>query len=81
MWLGLLREPRAAGQPLGPTHKAILTEQFGRTFFGPQGLWWKTDTRLKRFTKDFTAEIESVTLGKVITDNTGVTVSGDAFKA
>lgn len=79
MWMGLLREPRTAGSPLGPTHKAILVEQFGRSIFGPQGFWWQTSYTMKKYTKFFTEEIESATLEKVISDNTGVTVSGNAF--
>lgn len=81
MWLGLLREPRPAGQPLGPTHKAILVEQFGRSIFGPQGLWWKNDVQLKQLTTPFASEIESTTLEQVISTNTGASVSGDAFTA
>lgn len=81
MWLGLLREPRAPGSPLGPTHKAILTEQFGRTIFGPEGNWWKTDARLQNKVKFFTEEIEGVTLEQVISENTGAAVSGNAFSS
>ena len=80
MFLGLLREPRAPGSPLGPTHKAIMIEQFGRSIFGPWGKWWKTNRPMAHKTRFFTEEIESTTLEKVISDNTGAAVSGDAFK-
>lgn len=81
MFLGLLREPRAPGSPLGPTHKAILIEQFGRAIFGPNGNWWKTDSMLQGLTADFAAEIDATTLAQVITENTGASVSGNAFAA
>lgn len=81
MFLGLLREPRAPGSPLGPTHKAILAEQFGRAIFGPKGNWWKTDNKLKGLTSEFAAEIDGTTLAQVITQNTGASVSGNAFAA
>jgi hypothetical protein len=69
MWLGLLREPRPPGSPLG------------RTFFGPQGLWWKKDATMKSLTAPFAAEIEATTLAGIITAHTGATVSGNAFAA
>lgn len=78
-WLGLLREPRGKGQPLGPTHKAMLIEQFGRIFFGRQGLWWQK--HLNRHTRFFgDQEMNTVTMAQIIRDNTGADVHGDAFK-
>eukprot|EP00892_Ulva_mutabilis_P008155 jgi/Ulvmu1/5711/UM024_0060.1 len=76
-WLGLLREPKKPGSPIGPTLRAIILEQFHRTFFGPGGFYWKN--RLSRV-GSFVAEIESATYADIITNNTNAAVSGNVFK-
>eukprot|EP00892_Ulva_mutabilis_P005677 jgi/Ulvmu1/3481/UM160_0003.1 len=76
-WLGLLREPKVPGSPLGPTLRAIIVEQFHRSFFGPGGFYWKN--RLSSV-GSFVAEIESATYADMITANTNAVVSGNVFK-
>ena len=77
-WVGLLREPKAAGSPLPPTLRAILIEQFHRSFFGRGGFYWKT---FMRKVGRFANEIENSTYGRIISANTGASVSGNVFKA
>ena len=78
-WIGLLREPREPGQPLGPTHKAMMVEQFGRIFFGKSGLWWEKD--LKRIVSKFgKQEVKKATMAQVIRDNTDADVHGNVFR-
>jgi len=48
MWLGLLREPKLPGSPIGPTLRAVLVEQFHRSFFGPGGFYWEALFRTLR---------------------------------
>lgn len=77
-WIGLLKEPRQNGQPLGPTHKAMMVEQFGRILFGNRGMWWEKD--LKRHVCVFKSEVQKTTLAKVIEDNTDVNPPAKVFK-
>lgn len=77
-WIGLLREPRAPGQPLGPTHKAMMIEQFGRIFFGRRGQWWQRD--LLRFVGIFGyKEVRQTSMAQIIRDNTDADVHGNVF--
>ena len=77
-WVGLLREPKAKSAPLPPTLRAILVEQFHRSFFGPGGHYWKT---FMRKVGRFANEIENSTYARIISANTGASVSGNVFKA
>eukprot|EP00892_Ulva_mutabilis_P004587 jgi/Ulvmu1/24/UM001_0025.1 len=77
-WLGLLREPKKSGSPLPPTLRAIIIEQFHRSFFGRGGFYWKT---FERKVGDFLSEVESSTYGEIISANTDANVSGNVFKA
>ena len=81
-WVGLLREPKAAGSPLPPTLRAILIEQFHRSFFGIGGNYWKSPANFFRV-RSYADEIESSTYSKIIAANTGAdVVSGsNVFKA
>ena len=77
-WVGLLREPKAMNEPLPPTLRAILVEQFHRSFFGRGGNHWRTFVRkVGRFAN----EIENSTYAAIISANTGASVSGNVFKA
>ena len=75
-WLGLLREPKTAGQPLPPTLRAIVVEQFHRSFFGPGGLYWRDDTDALG---NFLEEVEESTYARIIAANTDADVSGNVF--
>eukprot|EP00892_Ulva_mutabilis_P005800 jgi/Ulvmu1/3592/UM017_0004.1 len=77
-WLGLLREPKAAGTVLPPTLRAVLVEQFHRSFFGPRGFYWRT---IPRRVGRFLSEVESSTFARIITANSNARVSGNVFKA
>eukprot|EP00892_Ulva_mutabilis_P004920 jgi/Ulvmu1/27/UM001_0028.1 len=77
-WVGLLREPKGTSAPLPPTLRAILIEQFHRSFFGPGGFYWKT--YLRKVGK-FANEIENSTYARIIAANTNAKVSGNVFKA
>ena len=78
MWLGLLREPKLPGSPIGPTLRAVLVEQFHRSFFGPGGFYWARNTDA---VGNFENEIRSTQYSKIISDNTGATVTGNVFMA
>ena len=77
-WLGLLREPKEKGAVLPPTLRAILVEQFHRTFFARPHNYWRTFMGKVR---GFAKEIESTTYADIINANTGAKVSGNVFKA
>lgn len=77
MWLGLLREPRG-GRPLGPTHRAMMIDQFGRVLFGRRGNWWQY--KMHRDTQHFRQEIKRTSMAKIISDNFDVKLKGNAFK-
>lgn len=80
-WIGLLREPRSGRQPLGPTHKRMMIEQFGRIFFGKRGLWWENNQGMYKRVKVFEAEVKgNNVMAKVIRDNFGLNVRGNVFK-
>ena len=76
LWLGLLREPTLAGSPIGPTLRAVLVEQFHRSFFGPGGFYWR---RNLASIGSFEAEISSSQYSDIISANTGASVSGNVF--
>ena len=75
-WIGLVREPRIPGNVFGPTQRAILVEQFHRSFFGPGGLFWRDDISA---VGSFLAEIEASTYATILAANTGAPVSGNVF--
>ena len=77
LWLGLLREPKAPGSPLGPTLRAVLVEQFHRSFFGPGGFFWR---RNLASIGSFEAEISATQYSTIISANTGASVSGNVFR-
>lgn len=77
-WLGLLREPKTTGQPLPPTLRAIMVEQFHRSFFGIGGRYWKSNMRRVH---GFVREIERSTYARIISANTDITVFGNVFNA
>jgi hypothetical protein len=79
-FLGLLRENRVMGQrAFGPTMSLILTDQFHRVLFGSQGSWWEDD--FLSAVSGWEAEIRATSLGKVISDNTGISILGNGFSA
>eukprot|EP00892_Ulva_mutabilis_P006211 jgi/Ulvmu1/3962/UM180_0002.1 len=47
LWLGLLREPKSAGAALPPTLRAVIVEQFHRSFFGPGGFYWRDNRSIQ----------------------------------
>eukprot|EP00892_Ulva_mutabilis_P003698 jgi/Ulvmu1/16/UM001_0017.1 len=77
-WVGLLREPKAADAALPPTLRAIIVEQFHRSFFGPKGSHWKTFIRK---VGKYANEIENSTYARIIAANTNAMVTGNVFKA
>ena len=77
LWLGLLREPKAAGSPIGPTLRAVLVEQFHRSFFGPGGFYWRRNLSA---VAGFEAEISASQYSDIISANTGASVSGNVFR-
>ena len=77
-WLGLLREPKEKGAVLPPTLRAIMLEQFNRTFFARPHNYWRTFMGKVR---GFAKEIESTTYTDIINANTGAEVSGNVFHA
>eukprot|EP00892_Ulva_mutabilis_P006084 jgi/Ulvmu1/3848/UM018_0064.1 len=79
-WLGLLREPKAPGEVLPPTLRAIIVEQFHRSFFGRGGFYWKSPKHLRRI-RSYENEIADSTYAKIISANTKASVSGNVFKA
>eukprot|EP00892_Ulva_mutabilis_P005607 jgi/Ulvmu1/3418/UM016_0037.1 len=74
-WLGLLREPHTGG-PLPPTLRAIIVEQFHRSFFGPGGLFWG---RYQSDLGKYLSEVTASSYAKIISDNTGASLSGNVF--
>ena len=79
--LALLRENAVApggGQPFGPVNTAILTDQFHRLLFGPNGLWWADNSGK---VKGFKSEVESATFAKVLNANLPSSFSGNVFAA
>jgi hypothetical protein len=79
-FLGLLRENRLTRKRVfGPTMSLILTDQFHRVLFGSQGSWWEDD--FLSAVSGWEAEIQATSLGKVISDNTGVSILGNGFRA
>ena len=76
-WLGLLREPKAPGAPLPPTLRAIMIEQFYRSFFGRRGNFWRDFIRK---VGGFVEEIELTTYADIISLDTGASVTGNVFK-
>ena len=76
LWLGLLREPKLPGSPLGPTLRAVLVEQFHRSFFGPGGFYWQDDLAA---VGGFATEISSSQYSDIIRANTGAAVFGNVF--
>ena len=76
-WVGLMREPKQGDSPLPPTLRAIITEQFHRSFFGPGGFHW---SQFPRKVAGFRREIELSSYAKIIKANTNVKVSGNVFK-
>lgn len=47
---------------LGPTVRAIVTDQFHRSLFGKGGFWWEDDLHAVR---GFIKEIRRTTMGKI----------------
>eukprot|EP00892_Ulva_mutabilis_P004032 jgi/Ulvmu1/1/UM001_0001.1 len=78
LWLGLLREPKRAGSPIGPTLRAVLVEQFHRSFFGPGGFFWRRNLSA---IGGFESEISASRYSDIISANTGASVSGNVFRA
>eukprot|EP00892_Ulva_mutabilis_P011613 jgi/Ulvmu1/8824/UM049_0004.1 len=78
LWLGLLREPKLPGSPIGPTLRAVLVEQFHRSFFGPGGFYWRDNLGA---IGSFKPEISSTLYSDIISANTGATVTGNVFMA
>ena len=76
MWLGLLREPKLPGSPIGPTLRAVLVEQFHRSFFGPGGFYW---ARNRAAVGSFVQDIESTRYSDIISAVTDAEVSGNVF--
>eukprot|EP00892_Ulva_mutabilis_P000477 jgi/Ulvmu1/1042/UM104_0028.1 len=76
LWLGLLREPTLPGSPIGPTLRAVLVEQFHRSFFGPGGFFWRDNLSL---IGSFEAEIDASQYSTIISANTAASVSGNVF--
>ena len=68
-------EMRAA---FGPVNKAILTDQFHRILFGPEGDYYGKNPGA---IAGWEAEVSGCTLAKVFNANLGGTFSGDAFRA
>ena len=62
----------------GPTMERIITDQFHRITFGPQGRWWEDDHLLS---KAWAQEIGKTTLASIINDNTNAKIKGNGFKA
>ena len=77
-WVGLLREPKEKGAVLPPTLRAILVEQFHRTFFARPHNYWRTFLGKVR---GFADEIEQTTYASIINANTNAKVSGNVFHA
>ena len=77
-WIGLVREPRIAGNVFGPTQRAIIVEQFHRSFFGPGGLFWRRNTAALG---PFLREVEQSTYATIINANTNANVAGNVFLA
>lgn len=75
-FLGLLKENDAVPDVFGPVNKAIMTDQFHRSFFGRGGRWWENK---RDEVMDFADEVEECTLGKVIENNLGIEVQADVF--
>eukprot|EP00892_Ulva_mutabilis_P005365 jgi/Ulvmu1/31/UM001_0033.1 len=76
-WLGLLREPKVPGTPLGPTRRAILVEQFHRSVFGRGGFYWRNSAASLG---EFLPEVEASTYAQIIAANTGVAATGNVFR-
>lgn len=76
-WLGLLREPKTLGSPLGPTLRAMMVDQFARTVFGPQGFFWANDISALG---PFLAEVQSSTYAQIIAANTDFPATGNVFR-
>ena len=72
-----MREPRIPGNLFGPTQRAIIVEQFHRSFFGPGGFFWRDSTAA---VGSFLAEVEQSTYATIISANTGVQAGGDVFR-
>eukprot|EP00892_Ulva_mutabilis_P005792 jgi/Ulvmu1/3585/UM169_0003.1 len=75
-WIGLVREPRIPGGIFGPTQRAIIVEQFHRSFFGPGGLFWRDTASALG---SFLPEVEQSTYATILAANTGVPLSGNVF--
>ena len=76
LWLGLLRGPTVGGSPIGPTLRAVLVEQFHRSFFGPGGFYWGNNLSA---IGSFAPEISASQYSDIISANTGASVSGNVF--
>ena len=75
-WIGMVREPRGSDEILGPTQRAIIVEQFHRSFFGPGGFYWRDNLRA---VGGFAEEIAATRYSDIISANTGAVVSGNVF--
>ena len=73
----MVREPRIPGDMFGPTQRAILVEQFHRSFFGPGGFFWRDNLAA---VGSFVNEIDASNYGIILAANTGAPVSGNVFK-
>lgn len=80
-WVGLLREPKASGEPLPATLRAILVDQFHRSFFGTGGFYWRRDRGILSRISLYIPEVQRSTYAAIIAANTGASVSGNVFKA
>eukprot|EP00892_Ulva_mutabilis_P006210 jgi/Ulvmu1/3961/UM180_0001.1 len=76
LWLGLLREPKLPGSPIGPTLRAVMVEQFHRSFFGPGGFFWRENLPA---IGGFEAEISGSQYSDIIRANTDAAVFGNVF--